>query len=145
MENAETLNVWLEALVDTNLIYLRHHRDTPALYKAGVHYARTDDWDPIPRLYEVGYHGTDSPDSRVPRHFGIFGDCKSLSCARVAELRMKGKVAKPVFRFAEKPFTAANGQQGTRMLYHILVQTGIQSYEDPSKECGMTDNEWSYM
>jgi hypothetical protein len=179
VENAETLKVWLEALIDTNRVYLDFHPETPPLYKAGVHYARTDDWDPIAVLFRPGYHGTDLPWCRVPKHYGVFGDCKSLSAARIAQLRKAGKVAKPQFRYDEKPILAppgsynrdegvwtaegrcvvpdgmlapdnrriigADGKLKTRLVYHILVQTGINSYEDPSKLCGMTDNEWAYM
>lgn len=179
MENAETLQVWLEALIGTNLVHLNHHPDTKPLYDSGVVYGRTDDWEPFACLYMNGYHGTDRPDSRVVKRFGVFGDCKSLACARIAELRVKGKTVKPVFRHQMQPVKAPPGtliaqdgriiapdgrvialdgsirSDGTvlapdgkvrqRMLYHILVQTGLDTYEDPSKICGMTDNEWSYM
>jgi hypothetical protein len=178
VENGETLKVWLEALIDTNRVFLRNHPDTPKLYDSGVFYARTEDWDPIPVLYSEGYHGTDLPWCRVKRMYGKFGDCKSLACARIAELREAGKVAKVNHRFAEKPIIAPQGSwqdgnnvftddgrpvsqnaillpdrtitdlQGnpkTRFVYHILVQTGLNDFEDPSKLCGMTDNELAYL
>ena len=179
VENAETLNVWLEALIGTNRVFLSHHPRTPKLYDAGVIYARTDDWESIPDLYRESYHGTDRPECRVPKRYGRFGDCKSLACARIAELRAAGKQAKPNFRFDIKPIIAPrgslilpngsivspngailsadgsiaangivldpSGRPRERLLYHILVQTGMNEYEDPSKVCGMTDNEWAYM
>ncbi len=178
MENAETLRVWLEALIGTNLVYLDHN-SAPLLYKSGVVYARTDDWEPIGDLFAETYHGTDRPDSTVPKRFGRFGDCKSLACARIAELRRAGKEALPSFRFRVDPVKAPPGTlratdgrwitpdgrvlaiDGTirpdgvllapdgsvreRIMFHILVQTGLDKYEDPSKVCGMTDSEWSYM
>ena len=113
-ENAEELRILLECLVSSNLNFLRFHRVKP-LYQAGVVYDRTTVWDPIPALYTRGY-----------------GDCKSLSAARVAELRFAGKPAKPVFRWATNP------DGGTD--YHILVQT-LQGWEDPSKILGMLDQE----
>ena len=113
-ENAESLRVLLDSLVSINLVFLRFHRVRP-LYQAGVVYDRTTVWDSIPALYARGY-----------------GDCKSLSAARVAELRFQGIDAKPVFRWAK------NGQGG--LDYHILVQK-VGSWEDPSKVLGMLDNE----
>lgn len=181
MENAETLRVWLEALIGTNRVFLEHHPKTKPLYSAGVKYARTDDWEPIPCLYAKGYHGTDRYDSSVVKRYGVFGDCKSLACARVAELHAQGKYAEPSFRFDIKPITAPHGslissdgriiapdgrvvapygtigrngvvlgrdgEPKTRLMYHILVRISEipEKYEDPSKVCGMTDNEWSYM
>lgn len=114
--NAMVLGILLEALIACNIVYLRladaHKARIPSLYDANVTYGRTKVWDSIPDLYQ--------------RHHG---DCKSLTAARIAELRHAGQDARPVFRFAPNP------QSGGRD-FHILVQRG-KSFEDPSKTLGM--------
>jgi len=110
-ENAYALRIMLECLIGLNRAYLRSH-SAPSLYRAGVRYGRTQDWCPIPELYSRG-----------------FGDCKSLTAALIAEYRMKGIAAEPVFRWV------ANAQR-TGNNYHILVQTN-KGFEDPSKVLGM--------
>jgi hypothetical protein len=122
VENAEVLQVLEEALIAIDIIHMRHHPETPELIdpRFGVRYGRTDEWQTIPALFLAGY-----------------GDCKSLTAMRVAQHRVKGnKWARPVFRFRR------NSSGGTD--YHILVQIGVNKFEDPSKECGMTDNEWAH-
>lgn len=118
-ENAEVLRVMLESLIAVNRVYLRSH-SVPSLYRSGVVYGRTATWDSIPALYHRGS-----------------GDCKSLSAARIAELREQGKKAAPVFRFV----TRSNGHRD----FHILVQKGLNDgpelWEDPSKVCGMGRDE----
>jgi hypothetical protein len=133
-ENAEGLRVLLDCLVALNCWYLRHHPARP-LYAAGVVYARTDDWETIPALYADGYHGTDKPGSNHPARRGVFGDCKSLTAALIAEYRMRGVNAEPVFRFAPM----GNGEQ----MFHILVRTP-QGWEDPSARLGMGRDELAY-
>lgn len=113
VDNANVLEAYLEALIVANLVYLRANPQTPLLYNSGVRYARTVEWDSIPDLYARGV-----------------GDCKSLSAARVAELRARGAKAKPVFRFIVKP----NGGRD----FHILVLTS-QGWDDPSRKLGMTE------
>jgi hypothetical protein len=115
-DNAAVLKAYLEALIVANLVYLRSNPQTPLLYNSGVRYARTVEWDSIPDLYARG-----------------FGDCKSLTAARVAELRARGKVAQPAFRFAVR----ANGARD----FHILVFTpeAPGGWEDPSRKLGMED------
>jgi hypothetical protein len=110
-DNALVLRVLLEALVAFDMLYLQRER-APKLYDAGVVYGRTQVWDSIPDLYARRY-----------------GDCKSLTGARVAELRRAGEQAKPVFRFAQNP-------QSGRRDFHILVQRK-RGFEDPSRELGM--------
>ena len=105
------LRVLLEALTACDMIFLKKHR-VPGLYDSGVVYGRTQVWDSIPDLYERTY-----------------GDCKSLTATRVAELRTKGEDARPVFRFMQNPQTG-------RRDFHILVQRG-KSFEDPSRTLGM--------
>jgi hypothetical protein len=120
-ENADVLQVLVESLVAINRIYLRSRKaaNLPKLYASGVRYRRTEDWLPIPVLLYQGY-----------------GDCKSLAAMRIAELRESGRVAKVATRF--KPMDA----DGNTM-WHILVQTGVGTFEDPSKECGMPESEVS--
>jgi hypothetical protein len=113
-DNALVLRVLLEMLIACNMIFLRRvgGRRIPKLYDAGVIYGRTQVWDSIPDLYVRTY-----------------GDCKSLSAALCAELRMAGGSAKPVFRFMQNPQTG-------RRDFHILVQRG-KNFEDPSRRLGM--------
>lgn len=117
-EDAEVLRAMLDMLVRVNLSYLRRHPATPPLYRAGVTYGRTEVWDSIPALYARRY-----------------GDCKSLSAARIAELTIKGVQCQPNFRFAPRP----NGAKD----FHILVQS-YTGFEDPSRKLGMGKNELAY-
>jgi hypothetical protein len=116
-DNARSLRSLLEMLVQQNLIFLQGHPKTPALYRAGVVYGRTQIWDSIPALYRRGY-----------------GDCKSLTAALVAEYRFHKIAAVPVFRWQSRP----NGD-GNRD-FHILVQTD-RGFEDPSRRLGMGADE----
>lgn len=121
-DNGEALRALLYCLTAINEDYLIRRPFTEPLYRSGVYYRRTEVWDTIPALYARG-----------------FGDCKSLSCALVAERRVLARRrAIPVFRWvqglAENPY---------KVFYHILV-LGDRGWEDPSKVCGMTDNENSY-
>jgi len=111
-DNALALQAAMEFLVAVNRVYLQRYRQTPKLYASGVRYGRTQVWDSIPDLLTRRY-----------------GDCKSLSGMRVAELREAGEAATPVFRFARNPQT---GQRD----FHILVGRpgGV---EDPSRKLGM--------
>jgi hypothetical protein len=117
LENDEALAALLDCLITLNVSYLRKNKVAP-LYASGVVYERTIVWDTIPALYGRG-----------------FGDCKSLAAARVAELRVSGQRARPVFRFVDSP-------KGDRF-YHILVMT-LRGWEDPSKQCGMSAHEVAY-
>lgn len=120
-DDAEVLNVLLESLIAINRIYLRNH-SAKSLYRSGVVYGRTIEWDSIPALYARG-----------------FGDCKSLSAARIAELRERDEAARPFFRFRIR-------KDGHRD-FHILVcreGTGDSIWEDPSKVCGMGQSENAY-
>lgn len=114
-DNAPVLKALMECLIDINRAFLKSNPATLWLYQSGVRYGRTILWEPIPALYAAR-----------------FGDCKSLTAARCAELRNAGIVAKPVFRFR----TRANGNRD----FHILVQTA-QGWEDPSKILGMGQDE----
>lgn len=126
LENARCLRVLLDALIDLNGAYLRHHTASP-LYTSGVVYGRTITWDMLPVLYAKK-----------------LGDCKSLAAALIALARRDGISCEPVFRFKRKP-------DGS-ILYHILVQLRKPNrfgafYEDPSKVLGMgkDENAWARM
>jgi hypothetical protein len=132
-ENAEGLRVLLDTLIRLNVWFLRHHSCRP-LYASGVVYARTDVWEPIPALYSQGYHGTDQMGSRFPAMWGVFGDCKSLSAALIAQYRNEGKEASPEFRYTDN----SHGR-----IFHILVRTA-KGFEDPSVKLGMNRHESAY-
>jgi hypothetical protein len=128
LANAEALSALLGCLTTIDTIFLKYRciqKDSkivcavPRLYDSGVVYDRTVVWDSTPALYSRRY-----------------GDCKSLTCALVAEYRMMGKPANPVFRWVRR--TTEND-----MIFHILVQTP-QGFEDPSKVLGMNAHENSY-
>ncbi len=96
-------------------------KSIPRLYELhdahGITYYRTQIWDTLPALYERGY-----------------GDCKSLTCALIAQYLYEGKECAPVFRFQKRP-------DGSGALdFHILVQTA-DGFEDPSKVLGMGSDE----
>jgi hypothetical protein len=117
-EDAAILRSLLDTLIRANLVYLQRRPKTPPLYKAGVVYGRTEVWDSIPALYGRRY-----------------GDCKSLSAARIAELLIAGVDAQPVFRWVRRSDGAKD--------FHILVQT-YSGFEDPSRKLGMGKNENAY-
>lgn len=117
VDNACALRALLECMVELNIAFMRFHK-CKALYQSGVRYGRTLWWEPIPALY-------------ARRE----GDCKSLATALIAQYRMQGIGADPVFRFV---MNGEGGCDGTD--FHILVQTD-QGFEDPSKVLGMGKNE----
>jgi hypothetical protein len=120
LQNAAALAALLVCLYQLDAIWLLFHPFALPLYHAGVVYKRTEVWDTIPALYGRRY-----------------GDCKSLTAARVAELRRQGVWCRPVFRFKEL-------SGGT--MYHILVMFADGSWEDPSKLLGMqVAQEWELM
>lgn len=114
-ENAPALKALLECLININIAFRKRYPSAPSLYRSGVVYNRTLSWDSIPALYHRGY-----------------GDCKSLSAALIAEYRIAGVQANPVFRWVKNP----NGNTD----FHILVQTQ-NGFEDPSKRLGMGEHE----
>jgi len=124
-ENAYALRALLDCLINLNVAYLRSMVRkgvaVPPLYQSGVVYGRTTVWDTLPALYLRRY-----------------GDCKSLSAALIAQYRMRGIKADPVFRFNPR-------KDGSKALdFHILVQLGNGTYEDPSKRLGMGTNELAW-
>lgn len=105
-------------MVDFNRLFLSTSGPCPKLYDTDVYYRLTKVWDSIPALYNRGY-----------------GDCKSLSCAYVAEHIREGDPCIPVFRWINRP------DKSGAVDYHILVQNADGSFEDPSKVKGMGSNE----
>ena len=120
LENAITLRALLEALIQTDLAYLRNHA-APKLYASRVVYGRTSEWERIPDVIRRGY-----------------GDCKSLSAWLIAEYRMQGIAAKPKFRWKRRDSFGTGVPD-----YHILVQTS-KGLECPSRRLGMNLDESSY-
>lgn len=113
VENAEALQALLEALVQQNGVFRRHH-SAPLLYESGVVYGRTIEWENIPAVRIRGY-----------------GDCKSLSAWLISDYRHVHRVeAKAVFRWVIR-----NDGSGGRD-FHILVQTK-KGFECPSRKLGM--------
>lgn len=111
-QNAAALETLLAALCALDRIWLQYYgHNTPVLYDTPVYYARTMVWDTIPALYSRG-----------------FGDCKSLSACRVAELRENGFWCRPVFRFKGDP---------SATMFHILLMFSDGTWEDPSAALGM--------
>ena len=124
LENARSLRALLDCLVSLDIAYRMAHPKTPALYRSGVRYRRTVEWDQTPVLYARQY-----------------GDCKSLSATRIAELRCAGIACDPEFRWIPAPDRDGNN-------YHILVRRAPcaeapQGVEDPSKVLGMGKNEFA--
>jgi hypothetical protein len=120
LENAECLKALLDCLIACNLSYLRHHA-APKLYEAKIVYGRTQEWERIPDVIARGY-----------------GDCKSLSAWRIAELVHNrvygGQIPKPVFRWSIRPGTTIKD-------FHILIQRPDGEWECPSRVLGMGANE----
>jgi hypothetical protein len=117
VDNAYALRSLLECMVELNIGYMKFH-NCPPLYQSGVRYGRTIWWEPIPALYQRRR-----------------GDCKSLATALIAQYRMQGIGADPVFRFV---MNGEGGIDGTD--FHILVQNE-DGFEDPSKVLGMGQDE----
>lgn len=114
-ENTRALAILLQCLVDLDDGYLMHNA-APPLYRSGVIYGRTEVWDTIKACLDKG-----------------FGDCKTLTAWRIAELRRAGIEAAPVFRWV------ARSSNPAVLDYHILVGLPDGSFEDPSRILGMTD------
>jgi len=112
----------IEAMVQCNEYWLRHHGDTPGIYESGVIYKREgkpEIWLDIPHIMLQG-----------------FDDCEGLSSWRAAELRVAGYQANAVL----KRFNRPDGST----LYHCIteVREGDQVYiDDPSARLGMFDRE----
>lgn len=57
------------------------------------------------------------------------GDCEDLACYRAAELQLAGESARPVFH--------RRAMRDGRTMFHIFVERGDGSLEDPSRLLGM--------
>ncbi len=106
------LTMLFEALIATNMAYLRERSDIPRLYASGVHYREEesghDDWQDI-------------PETLARRR----GDCEDLACWRIAELRIRdGEHALPFLKRVERAH---------HVLYHVAVRRMDGSLEDPSR------------
>lgn len=119
-EEATALQLCLEFLISVDRAFLRLHPQK-SLYRSGVVYGRTQEWDTVPAVMARGY-----------------ADCKSLSAWRIAELRERGVECRPVFRWVRR----RDGHKD----FHILVAVDRKGrteplWEDPSKILGMGSNE----
>lgn len=117
LDNAIALEALLAGLVAANLVYLQCNT-YPKLYSSGVRYERTQVWDALPAVLYRGY-----------------GDCKSLSAMRIAEMAHEGLPAKAVFRWMPREDNVKD--------FHILIHSAL-GYEDPSRKCGMGRDENAY-
>lgn len=117
----KVLDIILEALVQIDILFLRLNPKTPKLYESGVRYYHEgikDEWFSVDEaLHER------------------LADCKGLSAWRVAELRESGEdlAAKCTKKFA----VIGDPTVGRLVLYHVLVQRGDGTIEDPSRKLGM--------
>ena len=117
LDNATALEAMMAGLVDANCIYLAYER-LPKLYHSGVIYKRTTIWDSYPGVL-----------------CRMYGDCKSLAAARIAELKRDGIDSKAVFRW--------NPRDDGTPDFHILIQS-VLGLEDPSRLLGMGADENAY-
>jgi hypothetical protein len=110
------LRLLLEALTQSNELYLATHPGTPPLYRSGVRYQREplgqEDWNAIPIV--------------LARRFG---DCEDLAAWRCAEIRRGGGACVPDFFWRLLP--------GGVLMYHIIVRRSDGRIEDPSRLLGM--------
>lgn len=140
----EILGLWLWALVNTNIVYMRRlGKQIPILYDSGIVYDRSepegccedDKWLDCVRVKKRGK-----------------GDCEELACWRVAELRFR-------FGVKAKPHLVLEREEMADLIehrYHVVVAwpEGLAEYprtvkrvrlsggasvllEDPSRERGM--------
>jgi hypothetical protein len=122
VDDSQALEALLELMVLLNRRFLRRYGGTvPSLYRSGVRYGRTQEWLPLPMLlrYKVG-------------------DCKSLATARAAELREQGIPVMMVHRWLIR----RDGGKDFHILLMVKDAGGVPKvFEDPSKVCGMGDDE----
>lgn len=119
----------LEGLIAANMVML-DGGDYPPLYEAGVVYKREpkgrEEWQTCERTLLLGT-----------------GDCEDLTGWRVAELRRAGESgARPFVRPARGSGAGLGGAGGKRRRrrrrkWHVLVERGDGSFEDPSLILGM--------
>lgn len=109
-----SLTAALAGLTAFNVEWLRAHPSAPSLYTSGVRYRRegkgSEDWQTFPDLLASG-----------------FGDCEDLAGALAAELIVSG----------EDPDARAIARRVREGLWHIQVERGDGTIEDPSRVLGM--------
>ena len=108
----------LAALVALNVGYIQRGWPVPPLYSGAIRYAlegrnskgeRRERWLCAPEVARIG-----------------FGDCEDLACYRAGELRASGEDS-----------VASAVAIKTAIGWHIIVQRGDGTTEDPSRRLGM--------
>lgn len=121
----KVLDMILELLVQVDLLYLKLNPKTPKMYESGVRYYHEgirDEWfSTCEALHEQ------------------LADCKGLSAWRVAELRLSGE--DPEAKCCKKFAVINDSTIGKLVLYHVMVQRGDGTIEDPSRKLGMNKPE----
>lgn len=126
---AAVVLAYVNALVETNRIYLASYPHTPSLYAAGVRYRRqvlgSDRWIDIPRILQTRQ-----------------GSCEDLVAYQVAWLQVLGgepgakvKVTWQDTTADGRPLQLGDGRPFT--LYHITIAHSDGTEEDPSRTLGM--------
>ena len=85
IRSQKSLLFFMQALVQSDILWLRNHPECPTIYGSKVVYQIEEDgeeWQDIPTTLEKG-----------------FGDCEDLATWRVAELRHAGINAQPYIKW----------------------------------------------
>ncbi len=116
---AGLISNWVNALVYTNLAYLRMYPDTVPLYRSGVVYREEklgqEDFFDIPTVLAQGY-----------------ADCEDLAAWRVAEYLSVGEWAAILVTWEAIEYQGGD----LDVLFHVQVRTRY-GIEDPSAILGM--------
>jgi len=115
MHTQESLRAGVAGLMMQDMVWLKYHPRTPALYQSGVYYrpeSGTEEWKTIPYVIADGY-----------------GDCEDLGAWRAAELRVSGINATPDIKIRQLP--TGNWRA------HVVVKLPDGTIEDPSAQLGM--------
>jgi hypothetical protein len=121
----------LWTVIDINVRWLLEHPGTTSLYASRLRYngqayqLGQEDWMDLPSAYRT---------CKEPDKCGVGTDCKVLVAIRVAELRAHGENARP-YLVRQRQFIKADGSPSWG--YHVIVQRGDGSFEDPSTILGM--------
>lgn len=106
------LEAALEGLVRLNVELMTHRSNLPPIYDSGVRYEReigTENWLTCEQVYQQG-----------------IGDCEDLACWLAAQRRLEG----------DDEARAIVHHTGPAM-WHVRVQLGDGTIEDPSLALGM--------
>lgn len=121
---ALVLEIFFEAQVLVNVIYLRSHPKTPRIYKSGVVYRRENApeiWKDIPTILEDGWD-----------------DCEGLAAWLAAELRVYGAKTKAGKQVAVPCAMVRLIRQGRKAFWHaVVIDKRSGKKWDPSKVLGM--------